>query len=777
MNTFDFITTCMWRSFTTRSLVCNPKVHAEASAPPPPPLMPRAGPPSSVATPAAATRDPAAAGALHAYRPGRWDIWMLGISIGLGGQYFSWNDGLRGGLYSFLLIYAVVGSAYIALCCCTSEITGALPFAGGAYGLSRCTLGFYAGFIVGCAETLEYIVYVGTSVIALARMLVESVPEIAGYEPLVWMLIYTSALAIHIRGDYVFWRWNVLIGVISLFFVLLYCIGSFPHADFAANADDDPAFRFVNGFAGFMRSLPLSCWFFVGVEALSLASDDVLEPKKAIPFAQVACIVSLFVSGVVVLLVTVSLPPPGVNHIAKLLAPFDNGYQLLFDISVETATLFSIPAMYATTFGFMWGYGKLIAAMATSKLLPPILARPHPKYGTPYLAIVSGSVLSYFVSVFMHYTPAVTDRYIFNICITMAFLGYAAQCVGYIALKKNYPNIKSSAFRSPFGIYGALYSLLVWILGLVSIAFFQENDGIEISVFLAIILVISVFYLAYAKSRQTLSSKEHKVFLMAHVMKFNKDKSRRKQYASDVSGHQPRPSGSPTRLMAATTSLVRPALSLHQLQLGRSHSLTQILKLPVVLPLAHATPFHRQFTSPRPSNPYGDDSTHELRNASSPVVSDFAASVVEMLVAGTDDARLNTRSLSFPLASPRAEKSPSNTGDHAGTMATPTEEKNRKNGDRASQEADEHSEIYRDDGRKFDSGPALLTSPSERSAWNDLGLRYSTLSANVGFVNHPESDPASPLDNENEDESASRKSERNPSGVRRSHGEERDSEE
>uniref|UniRef100_K3X4Z5 Amino acid permease/ SLC12A domain-containing protein n=1 Tax=Globisporangium ultimum (strain ATCC 200006 / CBS 805.95 / DAOM BR144) TaxID=431595 RepID=K3X4Z5_GLOUD len=484
---------------------------------------------SSPAEGTAATNDGSAQPRVPVYRPGRWDIWILGISIGLGGQYFSWNEGLKSGLYTFLIEYFLVGFAYIALCCCTSEITGALPFAGGAYGLSRCTLGFYPGFIIGCAEAIEYIIYVATSVLALADMFVESIPELDGFEPLIWLLVYASALFFHIRGDYVFWRWNIVIGVLSLFFVLLYCIGSFPHTNFALNADNDPDFRFVHGTHGFMRSLPLACWFFVGVEALNLASDDVVDPKRSIPFAQLSCILSLFLSGIVVFFVTVSLPPPGLNQVSKLLAPFDNGFQLLFTISVKTATLFSIPAMYATTFGFMWGYGKLIAAMATSKLLPPIIARPHPMYQTPYLAVLLGSTLSYFMCLLVFYVPQILDKYLFNICIAMAFIGYAGQCIGYISLKRNYPNIKSSTFHSPFGNYGAVYSLIIWLIGLVSVAGFQENGGIEILVFGGIIFVLTLFYFGYAQSRQTLSSKENKVFLMAHVMKFGK--SRKKQWS------------------------------------------------------------------------------------------------------------------------------------------------------------------------------------------------------------------------------------------------------
>lgn len=729
----------MWRSFATRtrSSFPNPrarlKLHVDAPVAPAQtvtnanancasPPAPRAAMPGANQSPSAVVVESEGdARPTSVYRPGRWDIWILGLAIGLGGQYFSWNAGLAAGLYTFMLIYLVVGFAYITLCCCTSEITGALPFAGGAYGLSRCTLGFYAGFIIGCAEALEYIVYVSTSVLSLADMLVESIPELAGLEPLIWLLFYVSSLYVHIRGDYIFWRWNMVIGVLSLFFVLLYCIGSFPHTNFAANADNDPDFRYVHGIRGFLRSLPLSCWFFVGVEALSLATDDVLEPKIAIPFAQVSCILALFASGIVVLFVTVSLPPPGLNQVSKLLAPFDNGFQLLFDVSVKTATLFSIPAMYATTFGFMWGYGKLIAAMATSKLLPPVLARPHPRYGTAYWGLLSGSVLGYFVCLLVFFVPAIKDKYVFNICIAMAFLGYAGQCIGYIALKRNYPSIKSSAFRSPFGIYGAVYSLIVWLLGLTSIAFFQENGGIEISVFFAVLIALTLVYFGYAQSRQTLSSKEHKVFLQAHVMKFNKDKSRRTQYTSG----QPhvRPSASPTRLIAAT-GLVRPALTLAQL--GRRDNGSQYpLKLPIAPPLLDPTPFHRQFTSPPPKNPYNNDDPHEIRDASCPRSSVSASSLVSMIVAATDGVIVPMRSASFTGLS--------------GVSACKQQLCANSESLGGADSIDALSDISSDDAQRLDSVPSLSASLSERASWTTL--RYSSFAANVGYVGESDADP------------------------------------
>lgn len=101
-----------------------------------------------------------------------------------------------------------------------------------------------------------------------------------------------------------------------------------------------------------MKVLPIAAWFFVGVEALNLASDQVMHPKVVIPFAQIACVLALFATGITVFFVTVSLPP-GIATLPTELAPFNNCFESLLQVSSRFATILSIPATYATAYGFM----------------------------------------------------------------------------------------------------------------------------------------------------------------------------------------------------------------------------------------------------------------------------------------------------------------------------------------------------------------------------------------------------------------------------------------
>lgn len=211
------------------------------------------------------------------------DIWALGITIVIGGQYFSWNFGYASGFGSYLISTLLIGTSYICLCLCNAEISSALPFAGGAYGLARVSLGMYPGFIIGCLEAAEYIVYVASSAIALAMMIISLTKSSNDLLPIICLIFYISAMMIHLPGGRIFWTANAFLAVVSIGFILIYIFGSIPLCNFALNAPtpqvtgSSKSEWFVGGFVSFLRTMPLAAWFYVGVESLNLAAAFVDE--------------------------------------------------------------------------------------------------------------------------------------------------------------------------------------------------------------------------------------------------------------------------------------------------------------------------------------------------------------------------------------------------------------------------------------------------------------------------------------------------------------------
>jgi len=456
------------------------------------------------------------------------DVWALGITVVIGGQYFGWNFGLVAGVGGFMVVTIIVGSAYLCLVLCLAEISSGIPFAGGSFALTRCMIGFYAGFIIGSCEALEYITYVASATLALSNMIIHLFDLNGSMQPVLCLLFYVSATLVHIRGGDLFWRVNLSLAVISLLFLLLYCavvvghvniskyggISSASDVDTETMADTsihiDRSLRSVNNwfdsdFRSYAVAFPLSTWFYVGVESLGFVSNDVINPKTTIPRGFVASVITLLCTSVLVLLICAS-SYPGVYELTDIDDPLSAGYSRGFGVNKASAVLFTIPATYATGFGFMYGYGKILDSMAQSNLYPRQLQYKYGPNNTPIVAIITGSVISMSLC-FLAYILPVINSFIFQLCILFGIMSYICQCISYLILHKNYKAKFDFEFRNPLGRYGAIYAATVFTLVGICVVGFQETQ-VAFYACVVIIMILSCYYYTYVVSRQVLSNDE-----------------------------------------------------------------------------------------------------------------------------------------------------------------------------------------------------------------------------------------------------------------------------
>ena len=191
----------------------------------------------------------------------------------------------------------------------------------------------------------------------------------------------------------------------------------------------------------------------------------------------------------------------------------------MFNITDLQATIFSIPATYATAFGFIFSYGRLIVSMSESRLLPRILRLKwgDGKSGTPSIAFIVGSGISYCICIMVYFFPAI-EPYIFNVCILCAFGAYTSQFIGYINLRTRFADLPR-IYRSPLGIFGALLGILIFLLAAVSVIGFQEDNQLALVIVVFIAILTSMYYFLVAKHQQKFSRDELKTLFNAHVFK------------------------------------------------------------------------------------------------------------------------------------------------------------------------------------------------------------------------------------------------------------------
>eukprot|EP01031_Cornospumella_fuschlensis_P028968 gene28968-34959_t len=278
------------------------------------------------------------------------DLFFLGITIVIGGQYFSWNEGLQYEFTPYLVSVLLMTIGYLVLIFSLAEMTSTLPFSGGSYGFVRVAMGPFFGFVVGYCEAVLNIMYVASSVIPFGEMLTIVTGLPSAYEPLYWFFFFATSLYIHAARGRLFWTVNAVIAIVSILILVLYVLSTLQYVNinkYAMSSEKDTSTgnQVVAAFAG----LPLSSWFYVGVEMLPLAAFESNRPRRDVPIA---------------------MTYPGIEVLSDSLLPLNYGFSRAFGISYSSATWLTLPAVYGTAFGFMYDYSRQLTAMSKSGLMP-----------------------------------------------------------------------------------------------------------------------------------------------------------------------------------------------------------------------------------------------------------------------------------------------------------------------------------------------------------------------------------------------------------------------
>src|SRR6266581_4182130 len=84
------------------------------------------------------------------------DVWALGVGVVITGEYFGWNLGLRdNGPVAMLAASLIVCLLYLTWVLVLSELSVALPFAGGPLAYGRRAVDPSLGFVMGWSMFLE----------------------------------------------------------------------------------------------------------------------------------------------------------------------------------------------------------------------------------------------------------------------------------------------------------------------------------------------------------------------------------------------------------------------------------------------------------------------------------------------------------------------------------------------------------------------------------------------------------------------------------------------
>ncbi|MBK0380806.1 ethanolamine permease [Mucilaginibacter segetis] len=422
-------------------------------------------------------------------------LWAIAVGLVISGEYFGWNLGWAvSGTIGFLIATVIITLMYVTFIFSYTELTTAIPHAGGAFAYAYRALGPVAGLVAGYATLVDFLLATPAIAFALGSYLHFLYPQLGVVQSaLMFNLVFILVNISGVKESAVF---SVIITVLAVAELLLFMGVVAPHFKMTNYLNNPMPF----GWGGVFAALPFAVWFYLAIEGVAMVAEEVKDPKRNIPKGYISALATLVFLALGVMILTGGVTDW--RKLSNLDYPLPEAIGIVLGKANGLTKLFASIGLFglvASIHGTILASSRQVYAMARSGYLPKPLSRVNRTFKTPHWAIIAGGVVS-FIAIL---TGTTGDIIILS--VLGAVLMYMMSMISLFVLRWKEPKLERP-FAAIF--YPAFPAIALLISAICLFAIMYYNFNISLLFFAGLAIAIGIFMLMG----------KHKVKIMDDVM-------------------------------------------------------------------------------------------------------------------------------------------------------------------------------------------------------------------------------------------------------------------
>lgn len=420
---------------------------------------------------------------------GFWTILSLAIASIMGtGMFFGAAVGASYSGNASIIAWVVIALVAVYISTFFGELVAMFPRAGGVYEFAKQSYNRFTSFMTGWTAWV-----IGNLTTAL--MIVAAIDYLIPDPSKVLLKIVISVSLIILLNVIAFFGIEAsgfVVVVLAIFSIGLILVVIFPGIFFMDIGNLSP-FLAV-GIAPILITIFFLAESFFGWESATYLAEETKEPEKIIPKALVYGTIIIGVLTTAIASVSLGIIPWQI--LTQTTAPLSLVFERIYGAFGNMLNYGVFIALIFAAAGGIITLPRLILALARDKLFIAQLSEVHPKYKTPYKAIIFQTIVSLIIfgMAFGKYTT------LLSLTLPLALILYIFVILTIPILRYKLPDVKRS-FRAPFAKIGSVLVIL-FFLSLIIVWLMQEENAFQIlklglsfvAVGIPIYLLLEIYY-------------------------------------------------------------------------------------------------------------------------------------------------------------------------------------------------------------------------------------------------------------------------------------------